>query len=269
MLAAWLERLFSTCPAHLREMGYLREMVGIRRRWARYPGAWQPHCEQSSALILAAADRCPHRRRAVVLGSGWLHDVPLAELSRRFDEVVLVDLFHPLACRLHARRYRNVHMLAADVTGAVEGVWQAVETPGCPLPRPEHTLFRDDADLDLTISLNLLSQLPCMPERYLRACGRFPETQIGDFSRALIRAHLDYLPTLPGVVALIADHEVARLNRHGKVLEQKTTLYGVMLPWHGRTWTWTLVPPGRTRRGQGEILTVVGIEDVKTAARTP
>lgn len=265
MLAAWLERLFSNCPAHLREMGYLREMVGIRRRWARYHAAWQAHCEQSRRLILAAADRCGQRRRAVVLGSGWLHDVPLAELSGRFDEVVLVDLFHPLACRLSARRYANVRMLAADVTGTIEEVWQAVETRGRPLPPPCHTLFRDDSSLDLTVSLNLLSQLPCMPERYLRESGRFPEAEIGAFSRSLVRAHLDYLPALPGVVALITDHQLTRVNRAGKVLDRKTTLYGVDLPWVDRSWTWTLVPPGRTRRGHGEILTVAGIEDVKSA----
>src|SRR4051812_8223801 len=95
MLDEWVERLLTTCPRHLREMGLLREMLGIRRRWQKYGKDWQPHCQRSRAVVLEAIRRCSRHRRAVVLGSGWLHDVPLPELSLAFEEVTLVDLFHP------------------------------------------------------------------------------------------------------------------------------------------------------------------------------
>ena len=100
----WLELLLAPCPRHLREMGYLRELLGIRRRARRWRSAWEPHCERSRALIRAAMTRCPRRRKAVVLGSGWLHDVPLDELCAGFAEVVLVDLIHPLQTRWRTRR---------------------------------------------------------------------------------------------------------------------------------------------------------------------
>src|SRR5262245_36290369 len=133
MIGEWLERLLTTCPVHLRDMGYLREMLGIRRRQRRFGAAWEPHCASARRIILAAAGKCDRRRRAVVLGSGWLHDVPLDELAARFDEVLLVDLFHPLSVRRRVRRYRNVRLVADDVTATLERVWRC-GFEGGPLP---------------------------------------------------------------------------------------------------------------------------------------
>src|SRR3989442_1151780 len=127
MLLEWLDRCLLRVPLHLREMGYLHELHGIRRRWRQARRAWEPHCRHTADVILAAIQRCNKRRKAVVLGSGFLHDVPLPQLSEAFERVVLVDLLHPLAARWQARRHRNVQFLAADVSATAEGVWQAVE----------------------------------------------------------------------------------------------------------------------------------------------
>src|SRR5262245_54703536 len=116
MLHVWFERLVTTCPLHLRDMGCLREMLGIRRRRERYRDAWEPHCQRSRGLILRAAARSRLHRKAVILGSGWLHDVPLTDLAQRFQEVVLVDLFHPFSVRRLMRRHSNVRLLEFDVT---------------------------------------------------------------------------------------------------------------------------------------------------------
>ena len=58
MLSVWLERWFTTCPPFLEEMGLLREMLGIRRRWEQHREAWEPHCRRSRQILDAAA-RCP------------------------------------------------------------------------------------------------------------------------------------------------------------------------------------------------------------------
>jgi hypothetical protein len=251
MLGEWLERLLTTCPSHLRDMGCLREMLGIRRRRRRFREAWEPHCANSRRLVLDAAARCDQRRRAVVFGSGWLHDVPLDELAGLFDEVVLVDLFHPLSVRWRARRYRNVRLVADDVTGTLEQVWRCgFERRELPASRP--SFFADMKDLDLTVSLNLLSQLPCMPEHYLLRCRSHTRDELLTWGRGVIRAHLAYLGPLPGVVALVTD---VALRITGRPAE-KSTLYGVELPYEGETWEWALVPGA-------ESLRVVGIPDIK------
>jgi hypothetical protein len=242
----------TTCPDHLRDMGCLREMLGIRRRRRRYRDAWRPHCANSRRLVLAAAQRCTRRRRAVVFGSGWLHDVPLDELAAAFDEITLVDLFHPLAVRWRARRYRNVRLVADDVTGTLEQVWRAgFERRGSsPLSVPPGSTRRLDADL--TVSLNLLSQLPCMPERYLLRCRSHTSDEVLAWGREVIRAHLAYLGALPGVVALVTDVAV----RTAIPPREVGTLYGVELPYKGETWDWDLVPGA-------ESLRVVGVADIR------
>jgi hypothetical protein len=263
MLLEWLDPWLTWPPLHLREMGYLRELHGIRRRFRQCRAAWEPHCRQTRELILSAVRRCPARRKAIVMGSGFLHDVPLAELSAAFDHVVLVDLLHPLQARWQARRYRNVEFVATDVTATVESVWQAVEVPGTALPRSHPDEFLGDEEVDFAASVNLLSQLPCLPERYLRDVGGYPEAEIVAYCRDVVQAHLDYLRRLPGVVALIADVEMVTVSQTGRELARKNTLYGVPLPFAGQQWVWPLVPRKKRRPHHGEHLIVVGIPDLK------
>ncbi len=265
MLLEWLDRCLLRVPLHLREMGYLHELHGIRRRWRQSRRAWEPHCRHSAAVLLAAVKRCPRRRKAVVLGSGFLHDVPLAALADAFERVVLVDLLHPLAARWQARRLRNVQFLAADVSATAREVWQAVEAPGTPLPRSHPDLFLGDDEVDLVASVNLLSQLPCLPEQYLRGLHAASEEQINDYGRDVVQAHLDYLRRLPGVVALIADIEALTLTQTGQEVSRRRTLRGVSFPFAGREWDWPIVPRKSCYPHHGEHLLVVGVEDVKTA----
>jgi hypothetical protein len=257
-----LECVLTPCPRWMREMGYLRELLGIRRRRKQWRKAWEPHCENSRRVVLAAAERCRARRKAVVLGSGFLHDVPITELSSAFRQVALVDLLHPVAARWRTRKLRNVRFLTADVGSAAHEVWQAVERRS-PLPRAKPEMFLEDGEVDLTVSLNLLSQLPCLPEQYVRAARSHPPEEITAYCRETIRAHLSWLEKLPGVVALITDIEARTVSASGAEMSRHGTLYGVDFPYEGERWIWPLVPRGRTHPHHAEHLVVAGIPDVK------
>jgi hypothetical protein len=274
MLLDWLERWRTPCSRPARALGYLRELHGIRRRHRQWASAWQPHLERTKGILRAAAARCPAKRKAVLFGSGWLLDVPLDELAGTFREVVLVDVVHPLATRKSVRRFANVRLLDADVTGTVEGVWARAHDPALALPRGEPGLFCGDGEVDLAASINLLSQLPCVPERYLLAAGAHPPEAIDAYARAVVQAHLDYLRRLSGVVALVADVELRTVSAAGRVLERSSTLYGAALPWRGECWVWPLVPRRPAYPHHGVSLVVAGIPDVKqappaTQAQTP
>jgi hypothetical protein len=258
----WLDRWLTPCPLHLREMGYKRELFGIRRRYRQWGRAWGPHCDNTRRLLLSAVRRCPKRRKAVVFGSGFLHDVPLDELCEAFGRVVLVDLIHPFSTRRRARR-RGVALLSADVTETAEGVWLAVEKPGTPLPRSRPRLFLGDDEVDFVASVNLLSQLPCMPEQYLRRWHTHPPEQIAAYCRDVIEAHLKYLQALSGVVALVADVEARTVSQSGDEVARRSTLYGATMPFRGETWVWPLVPRKSRPPHHAEHLVVVGVEDVK------
>ncbi len=268
MLPRWIESLLTPCPRHLREMGYLRELLNVRACHARCCWAWGPHLRRTQAVIRAAAARCRTRRKAVVLGSGMLNDVPLAELAAAFREVVLVDVLHPRETHRLTRRWPNVRLLTADVTGTVEAVHRAAHDGTAPLPRAVPDLFRDDREVDLAASVNLLSQLPYLPATYLTAAGAHSPEAIAAYARDVVLGHLAYLESLPGVVALVTDVENLTMNHAGQEVERSSVLHGVALPWAGETWTWRLLPELEAGRGQGLRRRVVGIVNVKDCART-
>jgi hypothetical protein len=262
-----LEGLLTPCPRWMREMGYLRELLGIRRRYKQWRRAWEPHWLRSREVILRAVKRCPRRRKAVVLGSGFLHDVPLEELSGSFREVVLVDLLHPVAVRWRTRKRKNVHLLAADVSGAAHAVWLAVEHRS-PLPFVSPELFLGDDQVDLAVSLNLLSQLPCLPEQYIRAASTHPAEEIHAWAGHVVREHLAYLGRLSGVVSLIGDVEAITVSAAGAEVSRHGTLYGVDFPFAGERWVWPLVPRKRAFPHHAEHLVVAGVLDVKAPANS-
>lgn len=262
MLAELFRYLVTPCPRHLRAMGYLHEQISIKARHDRCRRAWEPHLERTKDVIRAAVRQCPARRKAVVFGSGMLYDVPLSELAAAFGQVVLVDVVHPLGA---GWRLGNVTALAADVTGTAETVYRLAKRGGEPLPRVAPQAFCDDAEIDLVASVNLLSQLPYLPCKYLADAGAYPAEEITAFGRDLVRAHIDYLKRLPGVVALVCDLERLTLDRTGRLVERLSALRGVKLPWAGEEWTWDLAPRPEASPTYSYQRRVVGIPNVKEA----
>ncbi len=265
MFGEKLEGLLTPCPRHLRTMGYLRELIGMKARFKRCRSAWEPHLERTRAVIRMARDRCPQRRTAVILGSSYLRTVLVPELAPYFREVVLVDIVHPLGTLWPARKWKNVSTRAADVTGVVEAVFHAAQAQGSELPHFLPDLFCDDPDVDLVASVNLLSQLTLLPVKYLMHAGTHDRDTITDFARDLIDSHFEYLRRLPGTVALIADVEHLKVDPKGSVVERVDTLHGVPLPWTGEEWIWDIAPRPEADWNLNHLRRVVGIADVKTA----
>ncbi|MFQ3652551.1 MAG: hypothetical protein SNJ75_19720 [Gemmataceae bacterium] len=262
MLNRWLTR----CPVHLQEMGFDRELWGIRRRYEQFRPEWEAHCAQAKRVILDAVRRCSQHRHAILFGSGWLHDVPLIELSNIFQRVTLVDLLHPFSVRWYVRgRFSNVRLLEADLSGVLLDAWRAVERQESILPVSRPELFLDEPDVDLVVSLNLLSQLPCMPSWYLKKVGRFPEKQVELFNRQLVEAHLDYLGRLPGVVCLIGDVEMITRTPAGAEVARRSTLYGADFPFCGEEWEWQLIPRADRPPYNSQSLRVIAVPEVKQA----
>ncbi len=238
----WIRHLANPIPRHLAAMGYARGLRQLDSRGRRCRLAWRPHVERSRALMLEAADRCARNRKAVVIGSGPLFDIPVAELSRRFREVVLVDILHLRQVRSAVRRYPNVRLRCADVTGVVEEV-HAMAQRGRRLALPERKPdFFPGEDADLVVSANILSQLPLAPVRYATRKKNGPAPWwVKAFSRRLVVDHLDWLASLAGNVCLISDLE--RLYCDGEdVVCRDGSLRGVDLPEGGRRWLWDLAP---------------------------
>ena len=266
MILELLKYLTTPCPRAYRKIGYLSELLGIEARYARCRTAWQSHIDATRALILEAADLCPQRRVALIVGSGLCLDVPLADLAARFERVILVDILHVPAMRRLARRHPNVELAAVDVTCLVEEVYAAKLKRVARLPRKEVDLFFDRA-VDYVASVNILSQLPTMLVDYIiKKNGKFDPEELEAFSQALLRNHLAWLGRFKGVVSLCTDLKRSYLDAAGTLIEEVDSLFGLKLPYAGRTWVWDIAPIPELDPAYSRENLVLGVLDINDSA---
>ncbi|GJD91358.1 hypothetical protein BHAOGJBA_4906 [Methylobacterium hispanicum] len=223
-LALWLA---TPAPWRHRRLGYVRESVLLSGRARRCRRAWAPHAARSREAVLAACADLPLRRAAVVLGSGPLADVPLSQLAAGFERVLLVDAVHPLGARLAARRFPNVRLVTADLAGADDPVGALC------------------GGADLTVSANLLTQLPVVPMDRHEARGLAEPERLG---ARIVADHLAALGRLPGRVCLVTDTAQREEDRAGRVTGRLDLLFGVRLPPSPLAWDWELAPFGEAAR---------------------
>ncbi|MDD5364280.1 MAG: hypothetical protein PHR30_02975 [Gallionellaceae bacterium] len=242
MLAEALAWLLTPAPATARRFGHLAESIAIAARHRRCRAAWAPHLAASRQALLESARTAPGQRIALVLGSGHLLDVPLAELAGSFESVWLIDLVHPWSSRLAARRYANVRLIALDVTECLD---RLPDEP--PLP----ARFLDEPGIDWVASVNLLSQLAGLPQHWLRRNRPgLDEAAIHRYGEALMARHLEWLARFRAPVCLLTDIGQTRLDARGEIVERHD--YRPLLAgWQvSAEWRWDLAPPGELADGQ-------------------
>lgn len=222
-----------------RRLGHDREAISIASRHRRCHAAWAPHLASVRRLILEASQAATGRENALILGSGLCLDVPVVELSQRFATVYLVDNHHPRAARTLSRRFPNVRLVGAEVTGmaqTAERVRKRKADLPSPLPLPS---VLPEVRPDFTASVNLTSQL-AIP--FYRLLGRHVGArQLAAFARGLIEAHLTWLARQPGQVCLVCDVAWQRADGE-RILETRDALEGVILPPPDESWIWRIAP---------------------------
>ncbi len=249
IITLWLESLLTPCPRHLRRMGFLREQLAIEDRYQRNRASWAPHLASSRAAILTAVDTCTQHRTALILGGGLINDVPLAKLAARFQQVILADILHlPRNRRLAEATAHNITCVDFDCTGAVEKLYQAGNALD---DEAAITLFRHASPTlplglasgcDLTVSVNLASQLGYLPAKWL-AKGRARNEEFSlHLRRAAALRHLEWLRELPGVHLLIGDRALVARGLDESEVEREVILGEGDLEPPCDTWVWRFAP---------------------------
>lgn len=215
MLAELLLTLATPAGGHARRAGHLAAAVRLWTRATRAGAAWGPHEAQCHAAVRAALAQLPKGGSVVVLGSGLVLDVPLADLQAQFDRVLLVDAVHLLPIRVQALAWRRTSLITADLDAPPGGDLAAYLRGLAPA---------------LVISANVLSQIPLSPA-------------VADPGPAIDR-HLAGLAGCGAPVLLLTDRDERRLDRDGRVLETLDLLHGRSLPPPDSRWDWLLAPYG-------------------------
>jgi hypothetical protein len=79
-------------PVAFAKLGFRETSVGISGAQRENREGWWAHGQKNRAFIEQVARDCTGRKLAVALGAGRAFDLPLVELARTFDRLVLVDI---------------------------------------------------------------------------------------------------------------------------------------------------------------------------------
>jgi len=261
MLLEAVSYLTTPCAPYARRMGYLRESIAIEARYNRCRVQWDPHLDASKAVIREAISRCDRHRKAVVLGSGLLLDVPLEDLSDGFKSVLLVDVVHLRTARRKAAEHWNVSLMEADIAGVAEALHHDAHT----LFTPNNKLLVDDPEVDLVVSANLASQLPTVPLAYVDRRIHIDTDTAQDFGRDIIAGHLNHLRAFDAVQCLITNRRRTVVDNKGHAVEDVDALYGIELPATDAIWDWEIAPMGEIASNRAIRNEVHGFVDLRSA----
>ena len=247
-------------PLWARRFGLPAESVALWSRGLRLRQSWAEHEARAKASILRAMQGLRHTRKALVLGSGHARDIPLSDLSRTFDQVILADAVHLPMIRWRARRLGNVTCQTIDLTGQLAFLLGLAPVPQAPLED-----FRHDETLDLVISANCLSQLPYCPGEWLERQAQRPPQWADNWQQGMIRDHLKALLAMPGHVTLITDTAMTETNARGEISERLDLMHGLVLPDGQDHWDWPVAPRGEVSRSYGYVHHVRAFDDLRQA----
>jgi hypothetical protein len=245
-------------------MGFTGECQGIMEGYINVYGAWDEHLKNTRNFILDATAGKKINNLAV-LGSGWLLDLPLDELSLQAVRIQLYDIIHPLQVLHRIKRYGNVTAISADITGgSVIKAWRAVREYDLTgrLPVTEqlcNCAFHPETTPDYTISLNIISQLGDMISSYLQKHIPSGALERAHITELLQQNHLKLLEC--GRSCMITDVMETEYDLQGRAIESVDTLK-VPLPVvdHKQTWDWQFDPTGGYQPDRKTVLKVMALE---------
>lgn len=225
----------------LNRMGYYSYQSGLIYRHLNQEGGWDSHLEKCRGYILRAVDKF-RPEKITVLGSGWLLDLPLAEISEKTGMVVLSDIVHPPEVARQVKDLKNVELVEADATGGlIEVVWNKVHEHSFfarlrSLKDISVPVFKPADDPGLVISLNILTQLDTLIIEFLRKRAKIEESDLRSFSSEIQRAHISFLSGHCSV--LLTDVEEVFLNSRGESEIVPTLKTKIPEGCNSEEWTW-------------------------------
>lgn len=177
-----------------RRFGFNKDKEGLITRYLQEKEHWQTHIDNTKRFILEKAET-KKKDLCVVLGSGWLLDIPVIELSDMFRKVILTDISHPAQILHKYRKYNNIEFTVSDITGILSLISKR-NYNSKELSELESLLIPNkfDTEADYVISANILSQLSFFPKAHLKKTDFDNEEEINDFVKKIEKSHIDNLP---------------------------------------------------------------------------
>jgi hypothetical protein len=225
----------------INKFGYPRYQWGLITHHSEQGERWASHLTHCRQFILKAIDFYKPEK-VTVLGSGWLLDVPVAEMLERNLKVTLIDIIHAPEVKKQVGGLKNVELIEKDATGGlVEEVFEKCRQTSAfrkmhsldDIVIPELTLKGDPG---LVVSLNLISQLDVLPIKYLRKKARVSEERFEKFRIAVQQKHIDFLLKHPSV--MITDTTEVYAGTSGNTEDFQWVVADLPEGKYKEEWTW-------------------------------
>lgn len=241
-------------------MGFIRDQQDIYNCFINEEGGWISHLENTKKYIAKFIEN--RKGNVVVLGSGWLLDIPVSILSTHFEIVYLVDISHPAQIKQLVKQYSNVELVSMDITGGlIELVYYEVKKNSKNNSKPNlqqinNQDFKLNFTFDCIISVNILNQLDNLLLEYLKKYFMFDENTIIEFRRNIQQKHLDFLSNYHS--CLITGFEEWAFDPETNKIDTKKLVY-CEIPTHenSRNWDWLFDMKGNYNQGKKTILKVM------------
>jgi hypothetical protein len=245
-------------------MKYVSDQEGIFERYLQEHEGWKDHLEKSRSFILECV-RKHMPQSVIIMGSGWLLDVPLKELVAECEQLYLADIWHPRQVRAMVQKYSNCRLINTDLTGgAVNQIYTLVKSyrkTGKKESLDTVTFVRPDlpAGNIYLVSLNILNQLDIILVDYLKRFIKYSNDEISHFRKRIQENHLSLLK--PGHSCLIADQEEIVKDYKNQVVFTKKPIYAQLPEGKKRLeWKWYFDRGGAFNKGNMTEFNVIAIE---------
>lgn len=243
-------------------MGYYAYQNGLIYNHLNQEGGWDSHLARCRSFINRALEYYKPEK-VTVLGSGWLLDLPLAELIEKTEKIYLVDIVHPPEVIKQVKDFEKVVIVEQDITGGlIERVW--CTSRECNFINKLKSLksivvpeYIPDFDPGLVISLNLLTQLETRLIECLKKRSVIGEDEFHGFRKEIQEKHLRFLMKHSSV--LITDYEEVVTKKNGI----ETAFHSLIAePPEGKfseEWTWDIDLKGSDYYNSRRVMKVVSV----------
>jgi hypothetical protein len=221
------------------KMGYFSDQDGIMRRYIREADHWKAHIENTKAAIINST-LGKGKRKVAILGSGWLLDVPVQELSSIFGQVWLFDIQHPPQIKRKAGKLPNIQFVETDISGFAIAIYNMVRQKS-KLPFSIDAIkpmFNFDLNgFDLVVSCNVLNQLDILLLDYLKSSVKISSGMELQLRKLIQETHINLLPKSRS--CLISDVEELTTDKEDNIIYRKKLVYSDLLNTNAeREWIW-------------------------------
>jgi hypothetical protein len=246
----------------LNRMGYYAYQNGLIYNHLKQEGGWDSHLARCRSFINRALDYYKPEK-VTVLGSGWLLDLPLAEMIEKTEKIYLVDIVHPPEVTKQAGGLDKVVIVEQDITGGlIEMAWRTSRkgTFINKLKSLESIIIPEyipDFDPGMVISLNLLTQLETRLIECLKKRSVISEEEFHHFRKGIQEKHIGFLMKHRSV--LITDYDEVVTKKNGETTTFPSLIAELPQGKFSEEWTWDIDLKGRDYYNSRRVMKVVSV----------